>query len=160
MDAILGCFNPYCYLALPAGDWFRLTWKGRFSSDFNMRTKCPGELDSCLNCSIRFQHLRPLIKGVIVTSRFRHDAPDFDVNLVLDCKYQYASTLHKFEASIGSSHIFRSLFDGQHVVYAVDKDYRLIFLRAFANFKAYKKFLSDKKEINHLIEKAQNNPLT
>lgn len=107
---------------------------------------------TCINCHDHFHNLRPTIKQVVATKHFKKDAPDFDTNLVLDCKHEQFIHLHKFEETIEGNHIFRALNDHQHYVYAIDKNQRLLFLRAFANFKQYKKFLEDKKGILHLIK--------
>jgi hypothetical protein len=47
--------------------------------------------------------------------------------------------------------IFRAKKEGMHIVYCVDKNMRIIFLRVFRNFKEYEKFLENKKEISNLI---------
>jgi hypothetical protein len=73
--------------------------------------------------------------------------------LVLDCEHLYFKQLHKLEETIKGNHIFRALKNNLHVVYAIDRSHRLIFLRAFDNFTAYKKFLDNKKQILHMIER-------
>lgn len=113
---------------------------------------CPADTLECVNCRDHFSQLRPHIKEVAVTKHFLRDAPDFDVKQVVDCRHQYFTHLHKFEETVGGHHIFRAMQDGTHIVYAVDRGHRLIFLRAFRNFKQYEKFLEDKKKILHLIE--------
>ncbi len=69
------------------------------------------------------------------------------MDIVLSCKDLYSNKLHKFEGSIKGVHIFRALVDGLHLVYAIDGDHRLIFLRAFSNFSAYMRYLGKKKKI-------------
>ncbi|MFH2028754.1 MAG: hypothetical protein ABIJ08_06455, partial [Nanoarchaeota archaeon] len=89
---------------------------------------------------------------VIVTKHFSKDFPDFETGLVLDSKHEHFTHLHKFEETIGGNHIFRALKDKNHIVYAIDKNHRLVFLRSFHNFKEYKKFLNEKKAILDMIE--------
>jgi len=111
---------------------------------------CLDKTDRCINCNEHFQQLFPSIKEVVVTKHFFKDAPDFNIELVTGCKNENFEHLHKFEKKIGSASIFRSLKDHEHIVYAIDND-RLIFLRAFKNFKDYERFLSDKKQISKLL---------
>ena len=112
---------------------------------------CPNKTIKCVNCHEYFEELRPLIKEVIVSHHFKKDAPDFDINLVSDCQHEYFTRLHKFEETVDGNHIFRAVKDKMHVVYAIDKEHRLIFLRAFKNFGEYKRFLMDKKRIKEMI---------
>jgi hypothetical protein len=70
---------------------------------------------------------------------------------VLDCSGADFYELHKFEEHIDGNMIFRAKKEGMHIVYCVDRNMRIIFLRAFRNFKDYKRFLDDKKEIHNLI---------
>jgi hypothetical protein len=108
-------------------------------------------LDSCLNCNDHFQYLRPLVSEVLVSNRFKRDAPDFDINLVVDCEHKYSTRLHKYEDTIEGCHIFRAFVDGMHASYVIDRAHRLIFLRAFRNVKSYKKFMTNKKGILNMI---------
>lgn len=101
-----------------------------------------------------FSRLQPLITEVVVSKHFSRDAPGFDVNLVLDSRHEHFTHLHKLEETIEGNHVFRALADHTHIVYAVDKKHRLIFLRAFKKFKQYEKFLEDKKLILRMIEGA------
>ena len=105
-----------------------------------------------MNCHEYFERLRPLVKEILVSKHFHRDAPNFNIDLIVDCSHQYFTRLHKFEETIGGNHIFRAIKGHSHIVYAIDKQGRLIFLRAFHNFNAYKKFLSDKKMILSMIE--------
>jgi hypothetical protein len=114
---------------------------------------CPAEGD-CVGCQSHFQHLRPQITEVLATKHFRRDAPDFDTSLVVDCRYQHFTILHRLEENIRGNHVFRALHNHRHIVYAVDKKHRLIFLRAFYNFKQYEKFLDNKKRILDMIQEA------
>ena len=113
-------------------------------------------LPSCANCSTHYQKLRPLVKQVNISKRFKKDAPDFNINTILDCQHTYFTKLHKLEETIQGNHIFRALTKRTHIVYVIDKDYRMIFLRAFDNFNSYKKFLVHllkavgKQRVNHI----------
>ena len=117
---------------------------------------CVEKRDSCVNCHSHFKAVRSHLTGVIVTKRFLRDLKEADepksiVNAVLDCSSMDFSELHKFEQHIDGSMIFRANKQGLHVVYATDKNRKLIFLRAFKNYGEYSKFLEDKKEIKNLI---------
>lgn len=112
---------------------------------------CPDKSIKCVNCHEYFKELRPLIKEVIVSHHFKKDAPLFDTTLITDCKHEYFVRLHKFEETIDGNHVFRAVKGKVHIVYVIDKDHRLIFLRAFKNFTDYKKFLKDKKRIKEMI---------
>ncbi len=114
--------------------------------------QCSNKTQKCINCHDHFQQLRPLVNDVVVSKHFKRDAPDFNINLILDCEHMHFTRLHKFEETIEGNHIFRALKDKMHIVYAIDKNHRLIFLRAFNNFGSYKKFLNEKKEIMNMIE--------
>ena len=113
--------------------------------------ECPKKPE-CIGCHELYEHLRPQVKEIIISKHFKKDAPGFDVNPIIDCQHEYFVRLHKFEETIDGNHIFRALKRKTHIVYAIDKNYRLIFLRTFDNFKAYKKFLEDKKKIVNMIE--------
>ena len=101
-------------------------------------------------------NVRPNIKNVAVTKHFFRDLKNADkvqstVRDVLDCTNAYFVELHKFEENIEGNMIFRAKKDGVHIVYCVDRSMRIIFLRAFKNFKEYERFLEDKKELHKLI---------
>jgi hypothetical protein len=70
---------------------------------------------------------------------------------VLDCSHLEFHELHKFEKNIDGNLIFRAKKEKTHIVYGVDKNMRIVFLRAMKNFTQYKKFLEDKKEILRMI---------
>jgi mRNA-degrading endonuclease RelE of RelBE toxin-antitoxin system len=97
-------------------------------------------------------NFRPLIKTAIVSKRFIKDLKNEKeaksiVNEVLDCSNIDYYELHKFEENIDGYLIFRAKKEGTRIVYCVNKEMQLIFLRAFKNYKEYGKFLEDKKEI-------------
>jgi hypothetical protein len=59
--------------------------------------------------------------------------------------------MHKFEENIDGTLVFRAKKEGVHMVYCVDKQMRVIFLRAFTNYSEYGKFLEDKREIRKMV---------
>ncbi len=100
--------------------------------------------------------VRPHIKSVVVTKHFLKDLKDLEeaksiVRDVLDCSNADFYELHKFEEHVNGSMIFRAKKEGMHIIYCVDKNMRIIFMRVFKNFKEYEKFLEDKREISKLI---------
>lgn len=112
-----------------------------------MRVVCPKEEEACLNCHSHFRALRPLVKEAVVTKRFMHDAPGFDVNVILDCQHEHFTRLHKFEETINGVHVFRAVKHRKHIVYAIDDKHRMVFLRAFDNYSNYKRYLNKKQLI-------------
>jgi hypothetical protein len=103
--------------------------------------------ENCVNCHDHFQRLRPLVREIIVSKQFQRDAPDFDVNTIVDCQHAYFTKLHKFEEKVDGGYLFRAIKDRVHIVYCIDDNHCLVFLRAFHNFTHYKKFLNNKREI-------------
>jgi len=110
---------------------------------------------SCVNHHSHFQQLRPSIKKIIATKHFLKEAEDFNPNWILDSQHQHFTILHKLEETIKGNHIFRALHKGVHIVYAIDKNHRLILLRAFSNFKHYLRYLDDKKTIQKTTQKSE-----
>jgi mRNA-degrading endonuclease RelE of RelBE toxin-antitoxin system len=128
------------------------------SFDFGSITKatCASERPQCLNCHNQFLALRPLLAGVVVSKRFARDLKDNEkafkvVADVLDCSNLNYGEMHKYETKIEGSLIFRAKQEGVHMVYAIDDQLRLVFLRAFRNFTEYGKFLGNRQEIKRLI---------
>ncbi len=62
--------------------------------------------------------------------------------------------IHRFEKNVDSNWIFRAKKEGVNMVYAVDKELRLILLRAFRNYSEYGKFLEDRKELKRALAHA------
>ncbi|PIN86475.1 hypothetical protein COV19_04235 [Candidatus Woesearchaeota archaeon CG10_big_fil_rev_8_21_14_0_10_44_13] len=118
--------------------------------------QCPNKTERCLNCHDHHQQLRPLVKEIITTKHFFKDAPSINPESIVNCEHENFTHLHKFEEIIDGNYIFRALKGKTHIIYAIDKDHRLIFLRAFENFGMYKKFLNDKKSIEKMIIEADN----
>ena len=114
-------------------------------SNFNieLNNPCTDQKDHCLNCHSHFMAVRPHLTSVVVTKRFFKD--------VLDCANADFNELHKFEEHVNGCMIFRAKKEGMHIVYCVDKNMRIIFMRVFKNFKEYEKFLDDKREMGKLI---------
>jgi len=124
--------------------------------DVELKNPCGEQKDQCLNCHSHFMAVRPHIQGVVVTRRFFKDLRDEEkakaiVRDVLDCSNADFYELHKFEKHVDGCMVFRAKTEGMHIVYCVDKNMRIIFMRVFENFKEYEKFLDDKKEISKLI---------
>lgn len=94
-----------------------------------------------------FENEMEKIREIILTNRFKKDAPNFEIKDVVGCEHVHFTRQHKFEKHVGELHIFRALKNKIHYVYAIDKNFRLIFLRAFKNFKEYEKYLENGREI-------------
>lgn len=128
------------------------------TQDFSgeLKNPCATKKEFCINCHSHFMTVRPNIKSVVVTRHFFKDFKDAEevraiVKEVLNCSSADFYELHKFEEHIAGNMIFRAKKEGIHIVYGVDRNMRLVFLRAFRNFKEYERFLEDKKEIHNLI---------
>jgi mRNA-degrading endonuclease RelE of RelBE toxin-antitoxin system len=124
--------------------------------DVELKNPCIEQKDHCVNCHSHFMAVRPHIKSVIVAKRFFKDLKDDEevkaiVSDVLDCSNTDFNELHKFEKHVNGYMIFRAKKEGMHIVYCVDKNMRIIFMRVFKNFKEFEKFLDDKKEISKFI---------
>jgi mRNA-degrading endonuclease RelE of RelBE toxin-antitoxin system len=124
--------------------------------DVDLKIPCVEKKDHCLNCHSHFMAVRPHIRGIVVTKRFFKDLKDEEkakeiVRDVLDCSNADFNELHKFEEHVAGCMVFRAKKEGMHIVYCVDKNMKIIFMRVFKNFKEYDKFLGDKKEISKLI---------
>jgi mRNA-degrading endonuclease RelE of RelBE toxin-antitoxin system len=120
---------------------------------------CVERKDRCLNCHSHFVALRPHITSVVVTKRFFKDIKDNEkakalIRDVLDCSNADFEEFHKFEQHGAGCMVFRAKKEGMHIVYCVEKNMQIIFMRVFKNFKQYEKFLDDKKEIRKLIQNA------
>jgi mRNA-degrading endonuclease RelE of RelBE toxin-antitoxin system len=101
--------------------------------------------------------VRPMIKDVLVSKHFVKDFKDEEkmksiIKNILDCSHMEFNELHKFEENINGNLIFRAKKENLHIVYCVDKDMSILFLRAIKNFEEYKKFIENKKEIVIMIE--------
>ena len=127
------------------------------SYDFSLalRNPCNIKKGFCVNCNSYFLRARPYIKSVILTKHFIKDLRNQEatsiVNDVLDCSNVEFTELHKFEEHVDGNMVFRAKKKGMHIVYCIDRNMRLIFLRIFRNFKEYQRFLGNKKEIHNLI---------
>ena len=117
---------------------------------------CIERKDFCINCNSHFMKARPSIKTVAVSRRFVRDLKDRKIvksiiKNVLDCSHLEFHELHKFERNVDGNLIFRAKKEKRHIVYGIDKNMRIVFLRAIKNFTQYKKFLEDKREILRMI---------
>jgi mRNA-degrading endonuclease RelE of RelBE toxin-antitoxin system len=124
--------------------------------DAILESPCELKNDRCLNCHRYFMAVRSLIKAAVVSRHFIKDLKDEEemnsiVKDILDCSNVAFFELHKFEENINGNLIFRAKKAGIHIVYAIDKQMRIVFLRAFKNYSEYGKFLEDKKEIEKMI---------
>ncbi len=100
-----------------------------------------------------------MIKTLVISKHFMKDLKDEEemesiVSGVLDCSNADFHELHKFEENIDGNLIFRAKKGGIHIVYCVDREMKIIFMRAFKNYSEYSKFLEDKKEIKKIIARA------
>jgi hypothetical protein len=105
--------------------------------------------------------VRPSIKRVAMTTHFKRDLKDESeitliIDDILDCSHMEFHELHKFQKSVEGNLIFRAKKRKEHIVYAVDKIMRIVFLRAIRNFAEYRKFLENDKEMLKLIANAQD----
>lgn len=130
--------------------------------NFNVKleTTCNEKKNFCINCSSHFMTIRPLIRSVIVAKRFIKDLRDEKkansvINDVLECSNLEFHELHKFEENVDRNLIFRARKGDLHIVYCVDPQFRIMFLRAIKNYVEYKKFLENKKEIKKIIQRNQ-----
>jgi len=129
---------------------------GNVGIDIKVGNPCETGKSFCINCHSQFMMVRPLIKNVAVSKHFVRDLKDQEkmnsiIKNILDCSHLEFNELHKFEENIGGNLIFRAKKEGTHIVYCVDKEMRIIFLRAIKNYTEYKNFLEDKKEIKKMI---------
>lgn len=122
-----------------------------------MENPCIAKTERCINCHNHFSEIRPSISEVIISHHFKKDFDEYEsiVKDILDCAHANFIELHKFEEHINGNRIFRAKKEKIHFLYAIDKQKRLIFLRAFKNFKEYTKFLENKKEITRMIREAE-----
>lgn len=128
---------------------------------YNIRigNPCTERKSFCINCNSHFTAVRPSIESIAISRHFARDLKDEEkvasiVKEVLDCSHLEFHELHKFEKNVGGNLIFRAKKEKLHIVYGVDKNLRIIFLRAIKNFTEYKKFLMDRKEIMKMIMSA------
>ncbi len=110
----------------------------------------------CINCHRHFMSVRSLIKSIVVSKHFIRDLKDEEeinsiIKDIIDCSHSNFTELHKFEEHIDGNMVFRAKKEKLHIVYCIDKNMRIIFLRAFHNFTQYKKFLDKKNGIRHII---------
>ncbi|MFO7990737.1 MAG: hypothetical protein R6U61_00400 [Thermoplasmata archaeon] len=121
---------------------------------------CSIERDFCRNCNNHYQHIRPSIVGVYVSNTFSKDVGDEKrsagiIENVMQCSHMQFTELHKFEKHVDGFPVFRAKIDGDHIVYCIDTDKKvIIFLRYFHNYSRYKRFLEDDREILKTISRS------
>ena len=125
--------------------------------DIKLENSCENRKSFCEDCNNHFIKVRPFIKNIVISKHFIRDLKDEEkiksiVKNILSCSNLEFNELHKFEENIDGDLIFRAKKEDLHVIYCVDKNMRIIFLRAVKNFNKYKKFLENKKEIKKVIE--------
>jgi len=124
--------------------------------DIRIDNPCIEKKDFCINCNSHFMKVRPSIKTAAISKRFIKDLKDEKiaesiVKNILDCSSLEFHELHKFEKNVNGNLLFRARKEKLHVVYSIDKQKRIVFLRVLKNFAQYKKFLENKKEIMNMI---------
>ena len=127
------------------------------NNDIKLVNTCNERKDFCIDCNSHFMKVRPMIKDVLVSKHFVKDFKDEEkmksiIKNILDCSHMEFNELHKFEENINGNLIFRAKKENLHIVYCVDKNMRILFLRTIKNFEEYKKFIENKKEIVIMIE--------
>ena len=125
--------------------------------NIKLENSCKNKKQFCVNCHNHFLTLRPKLNGVVVSKHFIRDLKDQEqitsvIQDILDCSPSKFVELHKFEEHVNGYLIFRAKTEKLHIVYCIDKQLRIIFLRAFSNFNMYKKFLDDKHGIEHMLQ--------
>ncbi len=116
---------------------------------------CASKPERCINCNNHFYNLRQQLTEAFVSKPFKREVPNYEQILgdILSCIQLNFNELHKFEEKIESLFVFRAKKGEFHFVYAIDERKRLILLKAFHNFKEYKKYLENKKEITRLVKR-------
>ena len=102
-----------------------------------------------------FHELVPFVKEISFSSHFEKDMGSldgFDPKAIFKSEFEDFTRLHKFEEKVGDNYIFRALHNHKHILYSIDKQGNVLFLRAFSNFKEYCKFLGDKKKIGEILK--------
>ena len=125
--------------------------------DLKIENTCNEKKNFCIDCNSHFMSVRPLLKEVVVSKHFKRDLKDEEkmnslIKSILDCSHMEFNELHKFEENIYGNLIFRARDEDVHIIYAIDKKMRIVFLRAIKNFDEYKRFLDNKNEIKSMIE--------
>lgn len=125
--------------------------------DITIGDVCQSKRGICENCSSHFMFVRPSINGVSISKHFVKDMEGDEEQIrqlimdIMDCSTEDFIELHKFEESIDGVLVFRAKRGKSHIVYCVNKEHRIIFLRKIKNFKEYKRFLEKKGEIGKML---------
>jgi len=125
--------------------------------EIKLENTCIERKSFCDDCNSHFMSVRPLLKEVVVSKHFKRDLKDEEkissiIKNVLDCSHLEFNELHKFEENIEGNLIFRAKKENLHIVYCINKEMKIIFLRAIKNFDGYRRFLDNKKEIEKMID--------
>ena len=128
--------------------------------DITVDNPCLEKKDFSVNCNSHFMTVRSSIKSMAISKRFVKDLKDQEeaasiIKDVLDCSHLEFHELHKFERNIDGNLVFRAKRGQIHIVYAVDRRMRILFLRAVKNFTEYKKLLRNRREILRMITRLQ-----
>ncbi|UCE28870.1 MAG: hypothetical protein JSV85_06300 [Candidatus Bathyarchaeota archaeon] len=128
--------------------------------DLTVDDPCLEKKDFCVNCNSHFMTVRPSVKSMAISKRFMKDLRNQEeaasiIKDVLDCSHLEFHELHKFERNIDGNLVFRAKRGQIHIIYAVDKRMRILFLRAVKNFPEYKKLLRNRREILRMITRLQ-----
>jgi mRNA-degrading endonuclease RelE of RelBE toxin-antitoxin system len=125
--------------------------------DVKLENPCNERRKFCIDCNNHFMALRPSLKEIVVSKHFKRDLKDEEkinsiVKSILDCSHMEFNELHKFEENIDGVLIFRAKKENLHIIYCIDKNMRIIFLRAIRNFDEYRRFLEKKNKMKTMIE--------
>ena len=125
--------------------------------EIKLENTCIERKSFCDDCNSHFMSVRPLLKEVVVSKHFKRDLKEEEkistiIKNVLDCSHLEFNELHKFEENIEGNLIFRAKKENLHIVYCINKEMKIIFLRAIKNFDGYRRFLDNKKEIEKMID--------
>lgn len=121
-----------------------------------LQNPCLVMKDHCLNCHSHFNTIRPTLTKALISKQVKKDIKNYHeiIKEILNCSNINYNELHKFEEKYGDIKVFRAKKDKFHYVYAIDKEKRLILLRAFTNFQEYRKFLLKKNDIIRMVKQA------
>ena len=121
-----------------------------------LKNTCEDRNKFCITCNSHFMRVKPLLKEIIISKHFIRDLKNEEkirsiIKNILDCSHLEFHELHKFEENINGNLVFRARKGNLHIVYCVDKNMSIIFLRAFKNFKEYGRFLDKRHEMMKML---------
>jgi len=120
-------------------------WNKTYESDVRSYFLCC-PLCGSNKLALHLMTIRPHIRSIVVNKRFLENLKDEEkakelLREALDCPNADFNKLHKFEEHVNGYMVFRAKTEEMHIVCCVDKNKRIIFMRAFKNFKQYEKFI-------------------